>query len=387
MSLFNILTIFTSVLKRVLVYGGYIEGTTYHFYLNDHLGNNRVVANASGTLVQKNHYYPFGSVFASTTGAGKQPYKYNGKELDAMHGLNLYDYSARYYESGIGRFTSVDPHAENYYSWSPYVYSYNNPIRYIDSTGEGPGDVIRGIGEGFVGTFKSIGNAIAHPIETVKQAYNNHEQSAQARVDQMKRGDVGGALLGTIGDATVRVGDMMTGGQVSIGINTVNALSYDLNGGDGSATGRVIGGVAADAAIVVTTAKMGQAVSSAFKEASAVANSTVAGTTLSTAEASSLSKNVHGNLTNGTYTVSQEAMKKHVFGGVQGKSLFYPTLDANKAVLKAAEFADKNNLWLNNKAKVPVTNTNIGTLGNGQPTNIINVYKNSKNTIHGSPGR
>ncbi|NDV97347.1 RHS repeat-associated core domain-containing protein [Dysgonomonas sp. 521] len=103
--------------------------------MNDHLGNNRVVANASGTLVQKNHYYPFGSVFASTTGAGKQPYKYNDKELDAMHGVNLYDYSARYMDSQIGRFTSVDPLAEKYYSISPYVYVMNNPLKYIDPTG------------------------------------------------------------------------------------------------------------------------------------------------------------------------------------------------------------------------------------------------------------
>ncbi|WP_163310023.1 RHS repeat-associated core domain-containing protein [Dysgonomonas sp. 521] len=124
-----------NALKRILVDGGYIEGTTYHFYMNDHLGNNRVVANASGTLVQKNHYYPFGSVFASTTGAEKQPYKYNGKELDAMHGVNLYDYSARYMDSQIGRFTSVDPLAEKYYSWSPYSYAANNPIRVIDPTG------------------------------------------------------------------------------------------------------------------------------------------------------------------------------------------------------------------------------------------------------------
>ncbi|NDV97150.1 RHS repeat-associated core domain-containing protein [Dysgonomonas sp. 521] len=103
--------------------------------MTDHLGNNRVVANASGTLVQKNHYYPFGSVFASTTGAGKQPYKYNGKELDAMHGLNLYDYSARYMDSQIGRFTSVDPLAEKYPHISPYIYVENNPLRYIDPTG------------------------------------------------------------------------------------------------------------------------------------------------------------------------------------------------------------------------------------------------------------
>ena len=73
--------------------------------------------------------------FAENTGKDKQPYKYNGKELDTMHGLNLYDYSARYYESAIGRFTSVDPHAENYYSWSPYVYVGNNPITRTDPTG------------------------------------------------------------------------------------------------------------------------------------------------------------------------------------------------------------------------------------------------------------
>lgn len=52
-----------------------------------------------------------------------------------MHGLNMYDYSARYYESALGRFTSVDPLAEKYYSISPYVYCNNNPMKYIDPTG------------------------------------------------------------------------------------------------------------------------------------------------------------------------------------------------------------------------------------------------------------
>jgi len=52
-----------------------------------------------------------------------------------MHGLNWYDYEARHYELGIGRFTTVDPHAEDYYSWSPYVYVGNNPIKRTDPTG------------------------------------------------------------------------------------------------------------------------------------------------------------------------------------------------------------------------------------------------------------
>jgi hypothetical protein len=41
-----------NTLKRILVDGGYIEGSTYYYYLTDHLGNNRVVANASGAVQQ-----------------------------------------------------------------------------------------------------------------------------------------------------------------------------------------------------------------------------------------------------------------------------------------------------------------------------------------------
>ncbi len=55
-----------------------------------------------------------------------------------MHGLNLYDYSARYMEPALGRFTTLDPLAEKYYSVSPYVYCMNNPLRFIDVKGEEP---------------------------------------------------------------------------------------------------------------------------------------------------------------------------------------------------------------------------------------------------------
>ncbi len=47
----------------------------------------------------------------------------------------MYDYSARYYDGALGRFTTVDPLAEKYYSWSPYAYCANNPIKFIDPTG------------------------------------------------------------------------------------------------------------------------------------------------------------------------------------------------------------------------------------------------------------
>jgi RHS repeat-associated protein len=74
--------------------------------------------------------------FAPGTGGELQPYKYNNKELDQMHGLNMYDYSARRLALDVPRFTTVDPLAEKYYSISPYVYAGNNPIRNIDIKGD-----------------------------------------------------------------------------------------------------------------------------------------------------------------------------------------------------------------------------------------------------------
>ena len=122
-------------LKRILVDGGYIEGGAYYFYLQDHLGNNRMVVDASGNIKQTNHYYPFGMSFAEGTVTSSQPYKYNGKELDTDRGLNLYDYSARYMDPALGRFNTVDPMAEKYYSISPYAYVGNNPMKRIDPNG------------------------------------------------------------------------------------------------------------------------------------------------------------------------------------------------------------------------------------------------------------
>ena len=84
-----------NTLKRILIDGGYIENSTYYFFLTDHLGSIRVVADASGSVVQRNHFYPFGLSFADNENPETQPYKFNGKELDLFHGLNWYDYLAR----------------------------------------------------------------------------------------------------------------------------------------------------------------------------------------------------------------------------------------------------------------------------------------------------
>ncbi|GAB6120959.1 RHS repeat domain-containing protein [Dysgonomonas termitidis] len=124
-----------NALKRILVDGGYYEGGVYYYYLADHLGNNHVVVKSDGTSIQSLSYYPFGMHFAPGIGYEKQPYKYNNKELDQMHGLNMYDNLARLYDPVIPHTPTPDPHAENYYSLSPYSWTANNPLKVIDPTG------------------------------------------------------------------------------------------------------------------------------------------------------------------------------------------------------------------------------------------------------------
>ena len=68
-------------------------------------------------------------------GAEEQQYLYNSKELNTDCDINLYEYGARWYDPAIERWTSVDPLAENYYSYSPYNYVANNPILLIDPDG------------------------------------------------------------------------------------------------------------------------------------------------------------------------------------------------------------------------------------------------------------
>jgi RHS repeat-associated protein len=64
-----------------------------------------------------------------------QQYKYNGKELDRMHGLDTYDYGARQYDPILARWDRIDPLCEKYYNISPYAYCANNPVRFIDPDG------------------------------------------------------------------------------------------------------------------------------------------------------------------------------------------------------------------------------------------------------------
>ena len=126
-------------LQKVLFDGGYVDmsgdSPEYRFFVADHLGNNRLVADVAGAILQTNHYGPYGESLpeGSAVDSGN-PYKYGGKEYDDK--AIAYDFGARHFTTSIPRWTTMDPLAEKYYSISPYIYCAGNPMNLVDLKGE-----------------------------------------------------------------------------------------------------------------------------------------------------------------------------------------------------------------------------------------------------------
>jgi RHS repeat-associated protein len=105
-----------------------------YWYHPDHLGSSTFLSDAAGEPYQFVLYLPFGETFAEQRAAEwSTPYLFNAKELDTETGL--YYYGARYYDPRVSMWWGVDPMAGKYPNEGPYLYTSNNPIRYIDPTG------------------------------------------------------------------------------------------------------------------------------------------------------------------------------------------------------------------------------------------------------------
>jgi RHS repeat-associated protein len=124
--------------------------TDAFFYHQDHVGSTHYLTDWIGEVRQHTEYIPFGEVFVDQhTSSDAHPYKFNGKELDEETGY--YYFGARYYDPRLSLWNSVDPLAGKFPAWSPYAFTFHNPVRYNDPDGREPDAVINAIsGLGYV---------------------------------------------------------------------------------------------------------------------------------------------------------------------------------------------------------------------------------------------
>ncbi|MBO6247869.1 MAG: RHS repeat-associated core domain-containing protein, partial [Bacteroidales bacterium] len=107
-----------------------------HYFTKDHLGNVRMITDASGIVRERCDYYLFGELLPSNSILSSNRYRYAGKERQIMGSLGWLDFGARMYDSYLGRWISTDPLMEKYPQMSPYLYCANDPVNRIDPRGE-----------------------------------------------------------------------------------------------------------------------------------------------------------------------------------------------------------------------------------------------------------
>ncbi len=128
-----------NILDEWFVWGndmvGKIKNDKAYYFYKDHLGSVRAIVNENASIVAAYDYDAWGYPLEGRTfNADSIKFKYTGKELDKE---SLYDYfGARYYDSRIGRWGQTEPLLEKYLSSTPYGYSINNPLNYVDLNGQ-----------------------------------------------------------------------------------------------------------------------------------------------------------------------------------------------------------------------------------------------------------
>jgi hypothetical protein len=276
-------------------------------------------------------------------------YRFTGKELDPETGL--YYYGARYYDPVLSKWIAADPIIDEYLpnlldkrqaqkEWKPeadlpgmggafnpknlelYAYTHSNPVRLTDPTGTDPVD--------------ENGNT-----NQVLRCHVNPHNDRQENLIQ--------ALI--IGAPLVAFAAMIAGPEIATA-SLAAAVRYP----------------AATLAATEITAAMAGIQGSNFM-------------------APRLFSNSKGLLTNGRYLLDEAGMIPHMTGSLTaGKSQFLFRIDARKAVLDAAAYADEAGLWIGNKAKV-LTNAPVGVSARtGELTNWLNVYRTNTGFVHGAPG-
>jgi RHS repeat-associated protein len=385
------------------------------------VGNQQATAleaiDATSLAITRRYYDPYGNPVGIAPSSWPDQLGFVGKPTDPATGLDLL--GARQYDPVTGRFLSVDPVIEigDPTQMGGYSYACNNPVTSADPSGQ----------------YVSGGNGCLGTIQACEQEHESHSPPPCPDYLPGCPGFTGGGGTTGTGSGSQSGGgysapysyDYYSGGTFLSAPNraallaAMRAAEYRIGRGTGTYWAGEIGYPVTSNSPLVRQAVAQSMCSSnpswciQFSKGppSAFGNvlhglefflfGGIGGDTPEDPldidgspggeDAPSTGKlwaNGRGELTNGTYTLSDEAMAPHLPSSqIPGKSVFLSNVNAEQAVLDAATYADEAGLWKGNVAKVYVTNGPVGVLGrSGELTSWINLYRTSTAFLHGSPG-
>jgi len=137
------------------VYTRRSDSSTGTYYATSyHLGSSDLVMDSAGNVLTRESFTPFGArrgsswagvpsaadytAFGNTTRKG-----FTGQEM--LDSVSLVHMNGRVYDPYLGRFISADTVIQSLgatESINPYAYAWNDPLKYVDPTGHGLGDII-----------------------------------------------------------------------------------------------------------------------------------------------------------------------------------------------------------------------------------------------------
>lgn len=125
-----------------MISAGALAGTVTYYH-NDLVGSPVVATNASGQVIWRESYRPFGERLTNAAASANNDVWFTSRRQDVDTGLVYM--GARYYDPVVGRFISKDPAGfdeGNIHSFNRYAYANNNPYRYVDPNGRNALEVI-----------------------------------------------------------------------------------------------------------------------------------------------------------------------------------------------------------------------------------------------------